>query len=129
MSNHIQASKYAAINFNEKLSLFHDQWRPRIIAALNDYHFKLVKIEGDFIWHQHADSDEAFIVLNGNLRIDFEDGHVDIKEGEMFVVPKGVPHKPFSETEVEILLIEPQGIPNTGDLEAGEHTATDGIWI
>jgi len=116
------------INFAEKLSLFSDQWQPRVIAELNDYQFKIVRIEGDFIWHDHQDTDEAFIVLEGTLRIDFRDGSVTLGPGEMYVVPKGVEHKPCAEREVKMLLIEPRGTLNTGH-EGGERTAENDRWI
>ena len=116
------------INFAEKLSLFSDQWQPRVIAELNDYQFKIVRIEGDFIWHDHKDTDEAFIVLEGMLRIDFRDGFVTLGPGEMVVVPKGVEHKPFAEGEVKMLLIEPRGTLNTGH-EGGARTAESDRWI
>src|SRR5256886_15992113 len=80
---------YAAINFGEKLAKFSEHWSPKIIAQLNDYHFKLVKVQGDFVWHSHAETDEVFLVLDGEIRIDFRDGLVDLKAGEMFVVPRG----------------------------------------
>ncbi len=80
-----------------------------MIAEINDYQFKIVKIEGDFVWHSHADTDEAFIVLDGQLRIDFKDGYVNLSAGEMYVVPKGMEHKPYAEKEVKMLLIEPRG--------------------
>ena len=120
--------KYEALNFEEKLSLFDEQWAPKVIAEMNEYQFKIVKIEGDFIWHDHKDTDETFIVLEGNLRIDFRDGHVNLAKGEMYVVPKGVEHKPFAEKEVEMLLIEPRGVLNTGH-EGGERTAENDVWI
>jgi mannose-6-phosphate isomerase-like protein (cupin superfamily) len=120
--------QYKAINFEQKFGLFDEQWAPKVIAEMNDYQFKVVKIEGDFIWHDHQTSDETFIVLEGNLRIDFRDGHVNVGKGEMFVVPKGVQHKPHAEAEVKILLIEPRGILNTGD-EGGERTAEREVWI
>jgi len=100
---------YEAINFASKLDLFHDHWQPKVIAEMNDYQFKLVKLQGDFIWHDHKDTDETFIVLQGALRIDFRDGAVHLSAGEMFVVPKGVKHKPCAEQEVCLLLIEPRG--------------------
>ena len=120
---------YKSINFEEKLSLFEEQWSPRVVAELNDNQFKIVKIEGDFVWHQHEDTDEAFIVLEGELRIDFRDGSVKVSAGEMYVVPKGVEHKPFAEQEVKMLLIEPRGVVNTGDLEASERTANNDVWV
>ncbi|MBV7516235.1 cupin domain-containing protein [Ensifer sp. ENS12] len=119
---------YKPINFTEKLSLFSDQWQPRVIAELNDYQFKIVRIEGDFIWHDHKDTDGAFIVLEGALRIDFRDGSVTLGPGEMYVVPKGVEHKPYADREVKMLLIEPRGTLNTGH-EGGERTAENDRWI
>lgn len=116
------------INFKEKFELFNEQWTPKVIAEMNDYQFKIVKIEGDFVWHDHEDTDETFIVLDGVLRIDFRDGAVTLGPGEMFVVPKGVPHKPFAECEVRMLLVEPRGVLNTGG-KGGEKTATNDVWI
>ncbi|MDN7135605.1 cupin domain-containing protein [Pseudidiomarina terrestris] len=119
---------YKAINFNDKLGLFDEQWSPKVIAEMNDYQFKVVKLEGEFVWHEHKDTDETFIVLEGHLRIDFRDGHVDLAAGEMYVVPKGVEHKPYAESEVKVLLIEPRGVVNTG--EAGSsQTAPNDVWI
>ncbi|MFM0318929.1 cupin domain-containing protein [Paraburkholderia nemoris] len=119
---------YRAVNFAEKLQLFSDQWQARVVAEMNDYQFKLVRIEGDFIWHEHADTDETFIVLDGQLRIDMRDGSVLISAGEMFVVPKGTQHKPYAEREVKLLLIEPRGVKNTGE-ESNERTAANDVWI
>jgi len=118
----------SAVNFTQKLSLFTDHWQPRVIAEMNDYQFKIVKIEGEFIWHQHADTDETFIVLDGQLRLDFRDGHVIVNAGEMYVVPKGVEHRPVAEAEVRMLLIEPRGVVNTGD-QGGDRTAQNDVWI
>ncbi len=101
---------YQAINFAKKFGLFHEQWQPKVIAEMNDYQFK------------------TFIVLEGELRIDFRDGAVHIAAGEMFVVPKGVEHKPYAEREVKLLLIEPRGVLNTGH-EGGERTARNDVWI
>ncbi len=120
---------YQSINFENKLSLFSEQWTPKVIAEMNDYQFKVVKIEGDFIWHSHANTDETFIVLEGELRIDFRDGSVSLSAGEMYVVPKGVEHKPYAEKEVKMLLIEPRGVLNTGDEETSEITAVNDVWI
>ena len=123
-----ETMNYQAINFNQKLALFDDQWKPKVIAEMNDYQFKVVKLEGDFVWHDHPETDETFIVLEGDLRIDFRDGAVHLKAGEMFVVPKGVEHKPYAEKEVKLMLIEPVGILNTGH-EGGEITAENDVWI
>ncbi|HCL3482525.1 TPA: cupin domain-containing protein [Pseudomonas aeruginosa] len=124
----MSTSTTQAINFAAKLVLFDDRWQPRVIAQMNDYQFKLVKIEGDFVWHSHADTDETFIVLAGRLRIDFRDGAVHLGPGEMYVVPRGVEHKPFAEGEVRMLLVEPCGVRNTGD-QGGERTAANDLWI
>jgi mannose-6-phosphate isomerase-like protein (cupin superfamily) len=119
---------YEPINLSRKLALIDDRWRPRVVAEMNDYQFKLVKLEGEFIWHDHKDTDETFIVLSGTLRIDFRDGVVRLGAGEMFVVPRGVEHKPCAESEVELLLIEPRGVLNTGH-DGGERTAENDVWI
>jgi len=120
---------YKSINFEEKLNLFSEQWSPKVIAEMNDYQIKIVKIEGDFEWHDHQNTDETFIVLDGNLRIDFRDGHVTLKSGEMYVVPKGVEHKLFADGEVKMLLIEPRGVLNTGDNGVKSRTAENDVWI
>ncbi|HYX01379.1 MAG TPA: cupin domain-containing protein [Reyranella sp.] len=119
---------YRPINFAQKFRLLREQWQPRVVAELNDYQFKVVRLQGDFVWHSHKDTDEAFLVLEGELRIDFRDGAVRIAPGEMFVVPKGVEHKPYAEGEVKLLLIEPRGVPNTGE-QGGERTVANDIWI
>ncbi len=119
---------YASINLAQKLALFTEQWQPRVIAEMNDYQFKLSRLEGDFIWHDHKDTDETFLVLEGDLRIDFRDGAVHIGPGELFVVPRGVEHKPYAEHEVKLLLIEPRGVVSTGDA-GGERTAENDVWI
>ncbi|RDL51263.1 hypothetical protein BLJAPNOD_02395 [Ensifer sp. M14] len=124
----IDTTDRKAINFSEKLERIGDLWQPRVIAEMNDYQFKLVRIEGDFVWHDHPETDETFIVLEGVLRIDFRDGAVRIGPGEMFVVPKGVEHKPFAENEVRLLLIEPRGVLNTGHA-GGDRTAQNDRWI
>jgi mannose-6-phosphate isomerase-like protein (cupin superfamily) len=117
-----------AINLREKFGLFEEQWSPRVIAEMNDYQFKLVKLEGDFVWHSHAETDETFFVVEGELRIDFRDGAVTIGPGEMFVVPKGVEHKPFAASVVKLMLVEPKGVVNTGDA-GGEMTAKNDVWV
>ena len=120
--------KYSAINLAKKLDKFSEHWSPKIIAQMNDYHFKLVKFQGDFVWHSHDDTDETFIVIEGQMSIDFRDGRVDLKAGEMFVVPRGAEHKPFAKRECKIMLVEPAGTVNTGD-SGGEMTAKDNVWI
>ena len=119
---------YRPINFQHKFGLFNEQWHPKVIAEMNDYQFKVAKLQGEFIWHSHKDTDETFIVVEGDLRIDFRDGAVHVSAGEMFVVPKGVEHKPYAEHEVKLLLIEPRGVLNTGH-EGGERTAVNDMWI
>jgi mannose-6-phosphate isomerase-like protein (cupin superfamily) len=117
-----------ALNLQQKLKLIDDLWSPRIIAEMNDYQFKLVKVEGDFVWHDHPHTDETFIVLEGSLRIDFRDSHVMINAGEMYVVAAGVEHRPSADAEVSMLLIEPRGVVNTG-ASGGELTAEGDQWI
>ena len=104
------------VNFTEKLKLIKTYWSPKIIASLNDYHFKLVKVKGDFIWHNHQDTDEAFIVLSGELKIDYRDHSITLREGEMHIAKKGIDHKPYAENECSILLIEPLETINTGTI-------------
>jgi mannose-6-phosphate isomerase-like protein (cupin superfamily) len=113
------------INLQEKLSLFDERWSPRIIAQMNDYHFKLAKIQDEFVWHSHPETDEVFIVLAGRMRIEFRDTQVELSEGELCVVPKGVEHKPVAEQECHIMLVEPAGTLNTGD----ERTKTEESWV
>ena len=120
--------KYAAINLQEKLSRFTDHWTPKVIAEMNDYQLKLVKIRGEFVWHSHSDTDEVFIVIDGRMKIDFRDGSVELRAGEMFVVPKAVEHKPAAAEECKIMLIEPRGVVNTGDA-GGDRTAPNDVWI
>ena len=103
------------VNFTEKFALFNDQWAPKVIAQMNDYQFKLVRLQGEFVWHEHTDTDETFIVLEGSLVIDFKEGSVTLNAGEMVVVPKGCLHRPRADTEAKLLLVEPVGVVNTGD--------------
>jgi len=119
---------FQALNFADKLSQFSEHWSPRVIAEMNDYQFKLVKIQGEFVWHDHPDTDEVFLVLSGSMQIEFRDGSVALSAGEMYVVPKGVEHKPVAEHECRLLLIEPEGVVNTGDAE-GEMTAKNDVWL
>ncbi|AZS81338.1 cupin domain-containing protein [Achromobacter spanius] len=118
----------SAINIASKLALFSEHWRPKVIAQMNDYQFKVVKVQGDFVWHSHADTDETFIVISGRLRIDLRDGHIDLGPGEMAVIPKGVEHKPCAVEEAHLMLVEPCGVPNTGD-QGGERQAPNDVWI
>ena len=116
------------INIAEKFKLFSDHWSPKVIAEMNDYQFKLAKVEGEFIWHAHEESDETFIVIDGELTIKFRDKSVHLNKGEMCVVPKGIEHKPVAENECQIMLIETKGVVNTGDA-GGEKTAENNVWI
>lgn len=121
-------NNYEPIKFAEKFRLFDDLWQPKVVAQINDYQFKLVKVQGDFVWHDHADTDEAFVVIDGELRIDFRDGAVTLGSGEMYVVPKGVEHKPFAAGETRVLIVEPCGVVNTGNVNSDETAALD-VWI
>ena len=117
-----------SINFQQKLGLFNEQWTPKVIAEMNDYLFKVAKLQGDFVWHDHPDTDETFIVVEGTLGIDLRDGAVTLNAGQMYVVPKSVEHKPYAENEIKVLLIEPRGVVNTGET-GGEKTAQNNVWI
>lgn len=128
MASTSSVSACNVVNIASKFALFDEQWSPKVIAEMNDYQFKIVRLEGDFIWHSHSDTDETFFVIEGQLRIDFRDGHVSLGQGDLFVVPRGVEHKPYAEREVKLMLIEPRGIPNTGD-ETSERTARNDVWI
>ena len=116
------------INLANKMNCFSDLWSPRVIAEMNDYQFKLVKIAGDFVWHDHPETDEVFLVIKGEMQIDFEDGPVTLQSGEMIVVPKGKRHKPFAENECQVMVIEPRGVINTGDAPSDKTYAND-VWI
>ena len=119
---------HAKINLKEKYSKFTKHWSPRIIAEMNDYQFKLAKIKGEFVWHDHKHTDETFIVIEGEMTLKFRDGDVNLSTGEMFVVPKGVEHKPCAKEECKILVVEPRGVINTGDA-GGELTINEEQWI
>jgi mannose-6-phosphate isomerase-like protein (cupin superfamily) len=106
------------INLAEKLAWFDDRWNPRVIADLNDSHIKLVKVQGEFVWHRHAEEDELFLVLHGALTIELRDGSVTLGPGEMVVIPKGVEHRPVAAEEVHLMLVEPKGTRHTGDVES-----------
>jgi mannose-6-phosphate isomerase-like protein (cupin superfamily) len=117
-----------AINLREKLAKIGEQWSPRVVAEMNDYQFKLVKLQGEFVWHQHKDTDEVFLVLAGEMEIGFRDRDVTLRAGELFVVPRGVEHITRAKDECHLMLIEPRGVPNTGDA-GGERTAPNDVWV
>jgi len=116
------------INFKEKYSMFSKRWSPRVIAEMNDYQFKLAKIKGEFVWHDHKNTDETFIVIEGEMIMKLRDGEVKLSEGEMYIVPKGVEHKPCAENECKILVVEPRGVINTGEVDS-KLTMTEDLWI
>jgi mannose-6-phosphate isomerase-like protein (cupin superfamily) len=116
------------ISFQDKLQLFSAHWQPKIIAQMNEYHFKLAKVQGEFVWHSHPETDEVFIVLEGSLEIELREGRLSLSRGEMVVVPRGLEHKPHAADECSILLIEPAGTLNTGDA-GGEMIAPGDAWI
>jgi mannose-6-phosphate isomerase-like protein (cupin superfamily) len=117
-----------SIDLVSKIAQIDGHWQPRVVTEMNDYQFKVVKVKGEFVWHRHSDTDETFIVLEGCLRIDFRDGFVELNAGELYVVPKGVEHKPYAEREVKLMLIEPTGVINTGD-NTNERTAQNDVWV
>jgi mannose-6-phosphate isomerase-like protein (cupin superfamily) len=104
-----------AINLSDKLSAFTDYWRPRVVGQFNGHDLMVVKVKGEFVWHKHDDTDDFFLVLSGRITIQLRDGAVTLGPGEIFVVPKGVEHRPVADEEAHVLLIEPQGTPNTGN--------------
>ncbi|MGG2104352.1 cupin domain-containing protein [Lysinibacillus pakistanensis] len=110
--------QYQAINLNEELSQINKLWSPKVVGEINDFLFKLIKIDGDFIWHNHEGADKVFIVIEGEMFMAFRDGQVKISKGEMFIVPGGVDQKPFAEKECHIMLVEPKGAINTGSTES-----------
>ena len=116
------------INLEEKFALFNEHWTPKIISELNDYQIKIVKVEGDFVWHDHSDTDEFFFVIEGTLFIEFESETMELNAGELYVVPKGVQHRPFAQKECKVMLIEPRGVVNTGDANS-DLTASNDVWV
>ena len=116
------------INLEKKFSLFNEHWTPKIIAELNDYQIKIVKVEGDFVWHDHSDTDEFFFVIEGTLFIEFESETMELNAGELYVVPKGIQHRPFAHGECKVMLIEPRGVVNTGEASS-DLTASNDVWI
>lgn len=123
-----------SIDLASKVALIHEQWQPRVVAEMNDYQIKVVKVQGEFQWHRHAETDETFFVLEGELRIDFRgapagDGAIVLRAGQMAVVPKGVEHKPCAGAEVKLMLIEPRGVVNTGDGARSARSAENDQWV
>lgn len=116
------------VNLSQKLSQFSEHWTPRVVAEMNDYQFKLVKWQGEFVWHRHDDTDEVFMVVKGDMQIGFRDRDVTVREGEMFVVPRGVEHITRAANECHALIIEPRNVVNTGDA-GGPLTAHNDLWI
>jgi len=106
------------VNIREKLALISDHWNPRVVGELNGQHVKLVKFQGEFVWHDHAAEDELFLVVRGSFRMDFRDRSVTLAEGDFIIVPRGVEHRPVAEQEVEVMLFEPAQIKHTGDVES-----------
>jgi mannose-6-phosphate isomerase-like protein (cupin superfamily) len=103
------------VNLEQKLSTFAEHWQPRTVAEFNGHDLMVAKLKGEFIWHKHDDTDDLFLVIKGNLKIELRDGSISLAPGEMFVVPKGVEHRPVAADEVHVLLIERTGTPNSGD--------------
>ncbi len=116
------------VDLNEKLGLFSDHWSPKVVAQMNDVQFKLVKLQGEFVWHKHDDTDETFLVLDGHLVIETREGGLILEKGQMVVIPKGLEHRPVAAEECHLMLIEPIGVVNTGDAETG-RTAPNDVWI
>jgi mannose-6-phosphate isomerase-like protein (cupin superfamily) len=117
-----------AINLADKLGKFSELWSPRVIAEMNDYQFKVVKFQGEFVWHVHKDTDEVFLVIKGEMQIGFRDRDVDLRAGELFVVPKGVEHITRATDECHALIVEPRGVVNTGEA-GGKLTAQNDRWV
>lgn len=121
-------SEPQVVNLREKLGKFTEHWSPRVVAEMNDYQFKVVKLEGEFVWHQHDDTDEAFLVIAGEMEIQFRDRTVTLGAGEMCVIPRGVEHITRAARECHALILEPRGVVNTGDA-GGALTAANDVWV
>lgn len=121
--------QYEPVTLLRKFELFTETFRPKVVAQMNDVQFKVVRVHGEFVWHAHPETDEVFLILDGGLRIEFRDGSVELRAGDLFVVPKGKEHRPIATSECKIVLIEPVGTVNTGDAERGALTAPDDVWI
>ena len=118
----------APIDLAAKLALFSDLWSPRVVAQMNDVRFKLVRLQGEFVWHRHDDTDEAFLVLEGRLVIQTRGEDIVLEKGQMVVIPKGMEHRPVAEEECHVMLVEPAGVLNTGDVDT-DRTAPNDVWI
>jgi len=116
------------INLAQKLAKFSEHWSPRVVAEMNDYQFKVVKLQGEFVWHLHKDTDEVFLVLNGEMEIGFRDRTVTVRAGELFVVPKGAEHVTRAARECHALIVEPRGVVNTAEA-GGSLTAQNDVWV
>lgn len=116
------------MNLRQKFELFTDLWSPKVVGEINDYQVKLAKIEGEFVWHQHDHTDEFFLVVQGSMRIEYDDHYVSLDEGEIHIVPKGVRHRTVADEECWIVIIEPRDVVNTGDVNS-EMTAENDVWI
>lgn len=112
------------INLREKFSRFQDHWHPRLVAEVNDSEVKLARLEGEFVWHHHEREDELFLVVDGNLEIELRDGTLHVGPGEMVVIPRGVEHRPVARGEVLLMLIEPKGTLNTGNIRSERTVET-----
>ena len=116
------------VNLKEKLSLFSEHWKPKIVGELNGQHIKLVKFKGEFDWHHHENEDEMFMVIKGSFELEFRDHTVTLAEGEFCIVPKGIEHRPVAREEVEVMLFEPASTINTGNIESDKtHTNLEKI--
>ena len=113
------------VNIGDKMSLFNEHWTPKIVGELNDYHIKLAKFQGDFVWHKHDDTDEMFLVVDGSFTMKLRDGDIEIQQGEFIIIPQGVEHCPSAENEVQVMLFEKAGTVNTGDAGENEKTASE----
>ena len=121
--------KKIPINFKEKFKLFTEYWSPKVVAEMNNYQFKLVKVKGEFTWHKHKDTDEVFIVIEGSMGIEFDDRTIVLNAGEMIVVAKNEQHKPFAKNECKVLIVEPGGVLNIGDSANSSLIAENDVWI
>lgn len=117
-------TKVEKVSIADKMSLFTEHWQPKIVGELNDYHIKLVKFQGDFVWHKHDDTNEMFMVIDGSFTMKLRDGDILIEQGEFIIIPQGIEHCPSAEHEVQVMLFEKAGTLNTGDAEENSKTAS-----